>query len=112
MTPRETILAIATGLAMLVISPAHALDPDWNGDPEPEVVPEPPKPPLHTGSDRDPVIKPQVYPCCIKDGVVVVKRRDLFSSEERTKRRCERAIANGSAVIYECAGVVSPEGVK
>jgi hypothetical protein len=107
-------MKLALILILVLASPAIALDLDWNGDPEPE--PEPPvvtlTAPIRTGSDRDPVSTPTVYPCCIKDGAVVVLRRDMFSSEARTKRRCKRALKRSDAVILECPGVVSPEAMK
>ncbi|MFN3575512.1 MAG: hypothetical protein ACK4TJ_00785 [Tabrizicola sp.] len=69
----------------------------WDCEPEPPIEePEPPAPPalpIYRPSDRDPLTTPAYYPCCVRDGAVVVLRRDLFSSTARTLRRCERAIA-------------------
>jgi len=118
MTPTQTVLAFAAGLALLTLAgPVRAEDPNWNGDdPEPPTVtpePEPPTTPdrpTESWADRH---KPQSrpLPCCITDGQLV-PRPTLFMSERRAMAICERALTDGAALIYECPGAVSPEAVK
>jgi len=121
MNIRDTLVTVTAFAFILAAFPAFAEDPNWNGDPDPEpptVTPEPepetptttPDRPTESWADRH---KPQSrpLPCCIRDGQIE-PRPTLFMSERRAMAICERATADGAALIYECPGVVSPEATK
>lgn len=102
----KTLTAILL-LALASCQPAHAEDPNWNGDPEPapETPVETPVTPVWTGSDRDdPLPQSRPLPCCIRNGEMVA-RWVPFARREKTLERCEAARAEGNALIYECEPV-------
>ncbi len=108
----KTLTAILI-LALVSCQPAHAEDPNWNGDPEPETPTETPDPaptpdigmPITTGSDRDdPLPQSRPLPCCIRNGEMVA-RWVPFTRREKTLERCDAALAEGDALIYECEPV-------
>ncbi len=109
MTPTQTVLAFASGLALLTLAgPVRANDPNWNGDPEPPpVTPEPPRPrdpgkPTESWADRNtPKPMSQPLPCCVRDGQLVTTPF-LFMSHERALKVCQQAKATGAALIYSC----------
>ena len=106
----RTLTAILV-LALASCQPAHAEDPNWNGDPEPPTetpdpapapAPTPVTPVQRTGSDRDdPLPQSRPLPCCIRNGEMVA-RWVPFARREKTLERCEAALAEGDALIYEC----------
>lgn len=123
MTPTQTVLAFAAGLAMITLAgPVLAEDPNWNGDPEPpteepEPEPEPEAPtttpdrPTESWADRNGKPQSRPLPCCIREGKLVAKP-SLFMSAKRALMICEGEKTTGQALIYECPGTVSPEAVK
>lgn len=84
-----------------------------NGECEPPPPPPPPPPPIQVveESDRDPQPSHIYYPCCLRAGEVE-PLWNLFMKPEKTKLFCEKALARGDALIYECPGIVSPEALK
>ena len=108
----RTLTAILV-LALASCQPAHAEDPNWNGDPEPPTetpdpapapapAPTPVTPVQRTGSDRDdPLPQSRPLPCCIRNGEMVA-RWVPFARREKTLERCEAALVEGDALIYEC----------
>ena len=108
----RTLTAILV-LALASCQPAHAEDPNWNGDPEPPTetpdpapapapAPTPVTPVQTTGSDRDdPLPQSRPLPCCIRNGEMVA-RWVPFARREKTLERCEAALVEGDALIYEC----------
>lgn len=101
--------------------PVLANDPNWNGDkddetetvtPETPVTPTEPSRPTESWADRNnPKPMTQPLPCCIMEGQLVLKPT-LFMSAKKALEKCNKAKANGSALIYECPGYVSPEPLK
>jgi hypothetical protein len=109
---------LLTTMLCVFAFPALANDPNWNGDPEPPTEPEPepepqkPSRPTESWADRnDSKPMSQALPCCIMDGQLVLTPT-LFMSAKRALEKCNKAKANGSALIYECPGSVSPKALK
>lgn len=78
---------------------------------KPDPIPEPPPPtppvvepvrPHDNSSDRDEVVTPTYYPCCIMNGGGIRPKWDLFRTPEQVIKACKKAIERGNANIYAC----------